>query len=334
MDFTFANASFNLEILDYLISHYQGKHAFLSVLSALNSVHFKSGDLIFANNDLEKANNLRKDLLENKKLYVNKYGNNEENPDARILKSSLQQLSMDLLNYSEKIEPIIKSTDYSSDLEKVNLLVASYGRCCYQRLHQTIFSLDTAHQLGLTNMLPQIQKAQTEARTVVSQLDNFIQSTMLSKQIISKEIYITFWEISASTDVFLRYYCHDIDQLLVYIEKESFEYSDYPYIDLQEIENWKTLNVSPISIGYWKAADFTAIKAKPWIESNITDPIFCNLCLKYKISLSDAITCLETKLPLSIARRWLTLGVDLKTGIEKMKAGEMPALVKEGERIL
>ncbi len=334
MDFSFENASFNLQILDYLVSQYQGKHAFLSILSTLNSAHFKSGDLVFVNNDLTKTDQMRKELLTNKKLYINKSGNNENNSDARILKSSLQQTSMDLLNCAEKIEPVINSTDYSSDAEKVNLLVATYGRCCYQRLHQLIFNLDSAEKLGLTNNLPQIQKARQEAQATVQSLDQFIQNTMLSKKLISQEVYITFWETAATTDVYLKSFCHDIDQFLIFSEKDTFEYTDYPYIDPQEIETWKTLNVAPVTIGYWKAADFTANKARPWIEANIPDPLFCNLCLKYKISISDAKLCLETQLPLPFARRWLALGVDLKTGIERMKNGETPALVKEGERML
>lgn len=332
MDFT--NASFNLQIFDYMISQYQGKYSCISVLSALNSVHFKSGEQIFVKNDLIKTEKMRREIIEGQKVYFDKGKCLNDNTEYRTLKSSLEQMSMDLLNQAEKVEPIIDSTDYSSDQEKVNFLVASYARVCYQRYHQFVCNLDSAIKLNLQQDAINLQRMKDAAQNHIAEFDNFVQSTMLSKQLVSKEIYITFWENCVTLGALLRSFCHDIDVFKVLCEKENFEYSDYAYISPNEIPEWKNLNIPAQSIGYWKACDFTPAKASPWINSNITDPFTCLTCIKFKISLDDAMLSLQNQIPLVLTRRWLAQGVSLIDGIEKMKQGEMPTIINENERML
>ena len=332
MDFT--NANFNLQIFDYMISQYQGKYAYISILAALNSSHLNSGEQIFVKNDLLKFDKLRKEIFTNQKVFFDKGKCNPENNEYRTLRSSLEQMSMDLLNHSEKVTPIIDSTDYSSDPEKVNLLVASYGRVCYQRVHQYTFNLDSAIALNLQQNATQLQSLKDAATQGMTEFDSFVQNTLLSKQLIQKEVYISFWESSVTVPALLRAASHDIDMLIVLCEKENFEYQDYPYMSKDEIEDWKSLNVTPEAIGYWKACDFTPANAAPWISANINDPLTCYTCLKFKISLNDASVSIANNIPLILTRRWLALGVPLQEGIERMKQGEMPRLIQEGERML
>ena len=59
----FINTNFNLQIFDNMITHCQGKYAYISILSALNSAHFKSGEQIFVKNDLIKFEKLRREII-------------------------------------------------------------------------------------------------------------------------------------------------------------------------------------------------------------------------------------------------------------------------------
>ena len=330
----FINTNFNLQIFDNMISHYQGKYAYISILSALNSAHFKSGEQIFVKNDLIKFEKLRREIISDQKIFFDKGKCSDDNSEYRSLKSSLQQMSMDLLNHAEKVEPVIESTDYSSDPEKVNLLVASYGRLCYQRMHQYTCNLDSAINLNLQQDAATLQNLKNAAYQNMTDFDNFVKNTLLSKQVISKETYISFWENSVTIPSILKACCHDLDMLIVLCEKENFEYQDYPYIPKDEINAWKQLNVPAQIIGYWKACNFTSSKAAPWINANIQDPFTCDTCLKFKISINDALTSIEQNIPLILTRRWLALGVSLQEGIERMKQGEMPQLIKNDERML
>ena len=332
MDFT--NAHFNLQVFDYMISQYQGKYAFISILAALNSSHLNSGEQIFVKNDLLKFDKFRKEILTNQKIFFDKGKCNPDNSEYRALKSSLEQMSMDLLNHSEKVTPIIDSTDYSSDHEKVNLLAASYGRICYQRTHLYTFNLDSAVALNLQQDAANFQQLKNIATKNMTELDSFIQNTLLSKQLIPREVYISFWETAVTVPALLKAASHDIDMLVTLCEKENFEYQDYPYMSKNEIEDWKLLNVTPEAIGYWKACDFSPSKAAPWINANINDPLTCYTCLKYKISLNDASLSIENNIPLVLTRRWLALGVSIQEGIERMKQGEMPQLIDASERML
>lgn len=330
----FINLGFNLQIFDYMISHYQGKFAFISVLSALNSTHFKSGEQIFVKNDLIKTEKMRSELITQQKLFFDKGKCSNDNLEYRALRSQLEQISMDLLNHAEKVEPIINSTDYSSDPEKVNYLVASYGRISYQKLHQCIYNLDSAVTLNLVQDAANIQNMRDAALKNRVDFDNFVQNAMLSKEPLTKETYIVFWENCVTIGALLRAACHEIDMYKTLCEKENFDYSDYPYILPSEIEDWKNLSISPTGIGYWKACDFTPSSAATWISANITDPFFAITCIKYNISVNDASLSIQSNVPLVLARRWISLGVPFQEGLERMKKGEMPALISPGERML
>ncbi|MGI6680513.1 MAG: hypothetical protein ACOX3T_03370 [Bdellovibrionota bacterium] len=330
----FINANFNLQIFDYMISHYQGKYAFTTILSTLNSTHYKSGEQIFVKNDLLKFEKMRSEVVQEQKVFFDRGKCSNDDVEYRTLKSSLEQMSMDLLNHAEKVDPIIDATDYSSDPEKVNFLVASYGRVCYQRMHQFSFNLDSAITLNLRQEAAGLQNLRSVAIQNMSNFDGFVQNTMLSKQLIPKETYIAFWEDCVSIGATLKAACHDIDMFIKLSEKDDFEYTDYPYIHQDEMASWQQLNVIPQSIGYWKACDFTPSKAAPWISVNITDPFLCLTSLKYKLTVDDTSLCMQQNIPLVLARRWIALGVPLVEGIERMKKGEMPPLVKEGERML
>lgn len=332
MNFDFNNTLFNLQIYDYMLSQYQGKHAYYTILSQLNSGHFKSGDLIFTDNAVTKTYNAKKDLVTNNHIVLYK-NNPNETLEAKSLLSSLKQLSMDILAHAETLTPVIESANYFSDQERVNLLLASYGWICYQRLHLQLCNFDSVSNLNLTETIPSIQARIRQAKAIIDEYDGFVQ-LFLSKQIIPQEVYIQFWEIAILTDVIMKYFAHDIDQFLIFTSKETFEYSDYKFMLPGEISEWEALKVDPILIGYWKACDFTPKDAAPWIHENFADPLFCKTCQRFKISLENAKIGVSLNIPLSLIRRWQNVNVPLQEAVQRMKNGEMPPIIPEGERML
>lgn len=256
-------------VLNYLNAAYQGRFAYLNVLSQLEHPLFNLEEVESTKQSLKTINDWLDELWGGEILFDESRAEHQSKEAAGSL-DLLRSIKKELLELASELKLIIGQHEYFSDRNNVSLLVAAYGRKAYATDNYVRGFIEFGKVFRDSELVdiwePQLQVVSDDIRNA-----NELLLAVKSNQELEDQYYEHIKFVCRTLPGIFRANSHDISQLLITYHGD-FTY-DKAGFTKPEANVWEKHEIEPIEAGYWQAHDFGVTEALEWKEQEILDPL-------------------------------------------------------------
>lgn len=312
-------------ITNYLLACYQGKFAWLNILSRLQFKKLPPEEVGKTEKLFETLNKWINSLWDGTPLFSAAWSEPDSFEADRAL-SLLMDLVPELSKLAQMIKTILSNTevDLSARQEEVKILIAAFGRYAYSQDNYVKGFV----KFGEIFNQPDIAN---QYRAYIPTLEEKVKLTHTFLKIFQNEkpqadFYQSLRAVTTSLPGKFRMYCHDISQLAaVYKGEYTFEMGG---IDTAEGQRWMNAGLGPQLAGYWRAYDITPEQSVAWrqIGINTSESAFAWSSLGF--TPESCLRWASRNFPPSVAKQWQDAGYDPTSALVLIQQGfELPDMV-------
>ena len=320
-----ADLQLSHNILNYLLACYQGKFAWLNILSRLQFKKLPADEIPKTEKLFETLNRWISSLWEGVPIFSASWGEPESFESDRAL-ALLADLLPELARLANTVKAILSnnSVDLGARQEEVKILIAAFGRYTYSQDNYVKGFVKFGELFNQPELAEQY-------RAHIPVLEEKVRLTHTFLKILQQEkplpdFYQSLKAVTVQLPGKLRMYCHDISQLSsVYKGDYTFQMAG---IEEEEGRRWTEVGLTPQLAGYWRAYELTPEQSAQWRQIGISSSESAFAWASLEFTPESCLRWASRNFPPAVAKQWQDAGYDPTSALVLIQQGfELPDMV-------
>jgi len=316
-------------VTNYLLSCYQGRFAFLNILSQLDYPSLNVAIITETRQVLDQVAFWHEELWAGRNLFSAAWSF-AETVDAQRALDLLTKLKPELYSTARDIGAIVANARGNLDSPQIAFLAGCIGRFSYAREHSVKGFVEMGARLpgtvDVNRFAVLIPAAQEDVRLTHALLE------IIKKRAPNFDggFVRGLVEKGASLIGLFRTQAHEINEIVAkYQGGLTFENADFTP---DESRIWIELRLGPSIAGYWRAHGFSAQESEPWITLQTVAPGIAEAWRLFGFHADTAMPWLRSGFPPRLAKTWYDAGFDEKEARAQIERGvQDPSKINKNE---